>query len=88
MAANVPALPAVADPDANALLDNAYLPDPNPVINAARACTRRDLATSLNGTNNLMVTEQERGAQVVFAQEQINAAQTSHHKHRFSTIFF
>jgi hypothetical protein len=35
MAANVPAPPAVADPDANALLDNAYLPDPNPVFNAA-----------------------------------------------------
>jgi hypothetical protein len=65
--------PAVADPHANASLDDAYQGGHvNAETRAARASKRRKTAETLH--NNNSVTEQELGQQEVFHQQQVTSA--------------
>ena len=65
--------PAVADPHANASLDDAYQGGHvNAETRAARASKRRKTAETL--LNNNSVTEQELGQQEVFHQQQVTSA--------------
>jgi hypothetical protein len=65
--------PAVADPHANASLDDAYQGGHvNAETRAARASKRRKTAETLHNNNSM--TEQELGQQEVFHQQQVTSA--------------